>query len=507
MWSTRIKNVTDQIPKFNYYLLKDFRSEKIDNIPDVLDELFKQSILVISNHIGKGKPTLKYLGYRELTPDERVTNLRNEKGYSRNYSIRTSLCRNIEFIFEFEGEQYKMPIDVPYVDNYAVTIKGVPFYPIFTIVERGGVYRDDNCVVLQVMRAKLRFWREKIETFTSIEGDNFRASNITAKLHQKSRKLKNKPPLILHHLANYGFIKAMDMLGVSNTIMLVETPIPDKNYQHIKVRDDVYIRLHIPTLSKEAKRVVVGLLSIYSFWKKFTFKQLFDPNYYVFATGKWNYPNVTNIHLLYDNAMNHLNMNKTIIDPAAKKQHESVCIIYDDLDGLMTYMFKNIDYLVVEYSQNSNNLFSKKIAAADQMLSNMIKSFNTKLLDEIVNSKIGLKHETIKKLMYPQSYVRWVNSSPMFRGQPTIQNDNYLLSIGRSKFRTTANTELSSDRTGNNLSFGLLKAHPSFMVVESISVYPSNPVIAGSINPFLQIDNEGYILTPPWIKEIENVYN
>ena len=201
-------------------------------------------------------------------------------------------------------------------------------------------------------------------------------------------------------------------------------------------------------------------------------------------------------------------MNKTIIDPASKKQHSYVGIVYDDLDGLMTYMFNNIDYLIVEYSQNSNNLFTKKIAVSDQMLSSMIKKFNTKLLDEIVNTKVGLRHETIKKLMYPQSYIQWVNKSPMFRGQPTIHNDNFLLSIGKTKFRTTANTEMTNDRVGNNLSFGLLKADPSFIVVESITVYPSsNPVIAGSINPYLQIDDGGYIIRPDWVDEIEDIFD
>jgi hypothetical protein len=508
MWGTRLRDLTDKVPRINDYLLRDFRTEKIEHIPQVLESLFKQTISVISNHMGPDRPKLNYVSYRELQPEERVNNIRSRNGFSRNYSIRQSLSRNLEFIFEFMGEHYTMSVDVPYIENYSVLIQGVSFYPIFAIVEKGGLYRSDNSVILQVMRAKLRFWRETVEKFTTIEGRTESAFNITAKLHQASRGRQNNPPLILHHLACHGLINTIQMFGFSDVISFVKEPIPHKDYQHICVKKGIYIRVLNSGMTKDAKRMIIGLLSIYNFWKNFTFEEMFDSRYYIYATGKWNYPSVQNPHLLYDNALEYIHMNRTIIDPAAKKQHESIGIIYDDLDGLMLYMFKHIDELVVDYNQNNTNLYDKKIGAADQMLSLMIRKFNTKLFEEMINTKLGLRHETVKKLMYPQSYVQWVTNSTMFRGSPMLYNDNYLLGIGKARFRTTANAELSNDKTGNSLPISLLRADPSFMVVESISTYPtSNPVISGSINPFLQVDEDGYILKPGFHNEIEHVFD
>jgi hypothetical protein len=509
MWTTRIVELTKKIPRFNDSLLRDFRAKKIETIPSILEDLFRQTTWVIDNHMGPDKPRLKYLGHRELPPDERAYNIRNKDKYARNYSIRPSQSRTLEFLFEFLGEKYPMMVEVPYIDNYAIMAAGVPSYPLFAIVERGGLYRCNNMVVIQVVRAKLRFWRENVEQFKTVEGFVFSEFNITAKIHQGGRDGKRTvPPLILHHLANHGFYKTMCMYGVADIITLSDKVVPEDGYQHVRVRDEVYLRLKTCGLTREVQRIVVGLLSIFKFWKKYTFQDLFEPGYYILATGKWYYPSVTNVSMLYDNACDYIRMNNTILDQAAMRQHASIGIKYNNLDELMLYMFYNIDRLVVEYNENSNNLFDKKIGTAELMLSPLIRKFNTRLLDKVINSKVGIKAETVKTLMYPQSYSQWMKKSAMFRGAPSIYNDNWLLAIGKYRFRTTANAEITDDPTGSNLPFELLRADPSFMVVESILTYPSSrPVESGSINPFLQVDDEGYIIRPPWADEIKDVFD
>lgn len=509
MWSTTLREYTDQVPKFNYGLLRDFRSDKIKTIPLVLEALFRQTSDVIANMVGPDKPKLIYRKYRILPPEERAHLIRSEDKKTRTFSIRRSQSIKTEFEFEFDGQLYTMKIDVPYVDNYAMTIEGVNYFPLLTIVERGGLYRSTDTVILQVVRGKLSFWRDKPQTFTSIEGHTHKAYNIAAKLHQSNNGKKNgRAPLILQHLANHGFHKTMEMFEAKGIIELVKEPVDHKHYEHIMVKDGIYIRIRSDKITRNIKRLVVGLITIFKFHKKFEFETLLDARYYIAVTGEWYYPNAQTIALRYENACEYIRMNKTLLDPTAQAQHASIGIMYTSLDGLMEFMFNNIDEFIVDYDKNSTNLFDKKIGVSDQMLSPLISKFNTKLFNDILNAKEGVRHNTIKSLMYPQSYVKWVRDSRLFSSSSMFYNDNYLLGMGRSCYRTTANAEMSSDRTGSKLPIDLAKAHYSALAVESISYYPSSkPIESGSINPFLQVDEDGYILTPEWVAEIEHVYD
>jgi len=508
MWEDTLRALTDEIPRFNFDMLMDFRTRKIKTIPHVLEELFDQTTRVIANHVGYDKPMLKYKGNRVLPPEERVDMIRKQEKHSRTFSIRKSQSIKMEFIFEFAGNTYTMKVDVPYVDNYAITIEGVNYYPLLTIVERGGLYRSDNQVILQVMRARLAFWREKPVMFTSIEGSSYKAHMILAKLHQSNKgENKGKAPLLLQHLSVHGLEKTLDLFGMKKIISLVRDIKKSSKYEHIMIKDGIYLRILVSGFKRKAKRIVANLLEIYRFHPKFDFDALLDYRYYITVTGGWYYPSANTVALRYENACEFIRMNRTLIDPALQKQHASIGIVYDDLDGLMQFMFDNIDHYIADYHKNSNNLFDKKIGVADQMLSPLISKFNIKLFNEIINSKEGIRPNTVKSLMYEQSYVKWVRESSLFSSSSMFYNDNFLLGMGRSCYRTTANAEMSSNRRGGRMSVSLAKAHHSALAVESISYYPSSkPIDSGSINPFLVIDDDGYIQTPEWEDEIKNVF-
>lgn len=510
MWSNRVVRLTDKIPPFNDYLVEDFRSDKIDNIPVVLEMLFNQAIHVIDKYLDDDKPRLIYKGYRECTPDERDLKVRNANGYGKNYNIRKSLSRKLEFIFEFMDVKYIMDVNVPYVHNYAVTIDGIPFYPLFVIVDKGGMYRTNTQVILQVSRAKLRFTRAASVKFMTVEGGTFSESSITAKLHMAKRgKDKNHAPIILHHLSTHGLLESLKFFGVDKSISINNECVTKKGYQNIKVKDDVFIHIHTKTFKKREQRFVIGLLQIFKKWNHFGYDDIFDARYYLYAVGKWEYPNEARPKMIYGHALTFTKMNESIIDPGSMAQHNSVGIHYDNLDELLLQIFDNIDNIIYDYTQNSTNLFDRKLGVAEQMLSSIVHRFNTKLFNQMINTKEGVRPDTVKRLMYQQGYAKWIKNTNMFRGAPEIYNDNYLLAIGKSKFRTASNAEISSDRTGSDsIGLDLLKADPSTLAVESPCFFPSSkPVQAGSLNVFVDVNpNTGELLEPAFIDELKNVY-
>ena len=492
----------------------DFKADSLKAIPTILERLFEQSTRIIGEELSADMPKLKYLDYVELSPTERVMQLRSKTAKDRNYSIRKTMSRSFEFRFEYDGQNYSRIVNVPYVDNYAITIEGVPYYPLFVIVEKGGLYFDTNTVTFQVSRARLRFTRSSLKTVSTVEGFTFSGYNITAKLHMANRGRKREnTPIILYHLAKYGFKKAMAAFDMSD-VTLTDQYVASEEFYHVKVSANVYIKFPRGEIDVDKRRVIINLVQIYKFYKGFNLATVMDYKYYIFVLGKWLYPSVQDPNQAYNHVCEHLRSNRTLIDPGSVQQHASVGLIYDGLDDLMVVMFKNIDGMLIDYVNNSGNLYNRKIGVATQMLSHLIHEFNTKLYNEIIGSSTGIRHETIKLLMKDRSYISWVkNNTTMFRSSPMIYNDNYIFAIGRSKVRSSDNPEVGkrkgrNDKKNNKPSPLQLKADSSHLVVESATTVPqTNPGVGGSINPFLQVEQNGDIIEPEWSGEIANVFD
>ena len=510
MWNRILSQYSSKLPKFNDKMLLGFRESKIDAIPDYLDELFKQSVHMLDKYLPPEKDRLGYVGYSELTPEERVTYIRSKNNFSKKFEIQPSNFKIIKFEFRFREESFFMHVDVPFLDDHALMVSGIDYYPQFALVEKGGMHRIDDEVLLQVMRAKLKFWRRDRETFVTTDGRTFREVNVTCKIHQKSSAKRKYPPLLVYSLATIGsFDKTMEFyLGKPGIIQLTTTPKEEKGYTYIEVKPDIFLKVTEEGLTDQAvRRVITSLVVIYRFHGKFSVKDLQDVYYYRVAVGKWTYPTVSDNELLYKNAVNHLNMNESMLDMSAKIQHRSIGIKADTMDELLRQAFHDIDKWISSYQ--GNNLYQKKLGALDQMMSGLVRSFNTKLFNSIINSKTGLTRENVNKLMMAGMYKSWISTSPMYRGRPIRYNDNYLLTIGAKRFRSTENDEMGGTKsTKSELPKSVLLAHPSQMVVESILCYPSSaPIESGSINPFLQIDDDGNVIPPEWAHEIETIFD
>ena len=230
--------------------------------------------------------------------------------------------------------------------------------------------------------------------------------------------------------------------------------------------------------------------------------------YYKTVLGKYTYPSNTNAQLLFDNARKHLETTDTLLDPPAQYQLSQIGIKVKDIYELLLVAFFNIDQWIVGY--NPTNLYEKKIGALDQIMAPLVAIVNSKLFQIVNNRNEGLTQETVKRFTTSASqHESWLMGNSMFRANPTICNDNWLIAIGASKFRSLENTETkASPNGGRNMPVALLKAHPSQLVVESIlTLPPSNPIVGGNVNPMLRIDEDGNIIKPDWADEIDHVFD
>lgn len=499
---------SDLLPDFNDDFLLHFRENSIKKIPDYLDVMFQESVKLF-----KGR--LRYIGYQRLTPDERIEYIRNNTILKKKIQIQKSSFEQLKFIFEFENVQYPLHISIPYLDHGAVILSDTQYFPMFAIVERGGLHRIQDGLIIKVMRAPLTFRRSEQFVFTTTDGRVCREIVPTVKIHQGKRgrgKKAGVTPIILYHLVELSFDKTMQYYGFQpGEISLVPKMEESNEYSHIEIREDIYLKVHNSCLDDLFKRrMIASYLMCLTEYTRFGLRDLIatHPVYYKTVLGKYTYPSTTNAQLLYDNAEKHLETTATLLDPPAQYQLATIGIQVNGIYELLREVFYNIDRWIVSYEPT--NLFSKKIGSLSQLMAPLVSSINTKLFGVINAKNEGLTPDTVKRFVTTASQGEsWMMANSVFRANPTICNDNSLLTVLTKRFRSLENTETKSTTGGRNMPVALLKAHPSQLVVESIlALPPSAPVVSGEINPMIQVDMEtGFFIIPSWYKEISHVFD
>lgn len=499
---------SDLLPDFNDDFLLHFREDSIKKIPDYLDVMFRESVKLF-----KGR--LRYIGYQRLTPDERIKYICNNTILKKKIQIQKSSFEQLKFIFEFESVEYPLHISIPYLDHGAVILSDTQYFPMFAIVERGGLHRIQDGLIIKVMRAPLTFRRSEQFVFTTTDGRVYREIVPTVKIHQGKRgrgKKAGVTPIILYHLVELSFEHTMQYYGFQpGEISLVPMTERSDDYSYIEIRDDIYLKVHNSCFDDLFKRrVIASYLMCLTEYTRFGLRDLIatHPVYYKTVLGKYTYPSTTNAQLLYDNAEKHLETTATLLDPPAQYQLSTIGIQVNGIYELLREVFFNIDRWIVSYEPT--NLFSKKIGSLSQLMAPLVSSINTKLFGVINAKNEGLTHDTVKRFVTTASQgENWMMANSVFRANPTICNDNSLLTVLTKRFRSLENTETKSTTGGRNMPVALLKAHPSQLVVESIlALPPSAPVVSGEINPMVQVDMDtGFFIVPDWYKEISHVFD
>ena len=515
---TEISNeISSSMRQFNDDLIYGFRKRRISCIPQYLDSSFRQMVAFFNNQ-------LKYVGYRTLTPEERLDYAFDNmirKGY---VSIRRTDTSNVRFEFEFNGDPYYIYIEVPYLRNECVMFNDTEYYPLFPIVERGGVnVTDSHTVIIKVMRIPITFGRrpsDKVQ-LSAVSGRQYWDLLLTVKIYQgEVGKSGERIPLILYNLCRLGFIKAMEMYGVKPKEISVvpEANDEDEDFEYFMLPNGLYLKADRDRLSDDMffRRVVVSLFVTFITNTVFTPADVLgnETEYYCTTLGKMigskNRQAPMNA-LILRNAITHLDMTDLMLDSVAIKKLSSVGIIVNDIYDLLKYMFFNIDDMIVSY--NPINLYDKMIGSLDQLMAGVIRRIVNNQYN-VINSKRGINMtpEVFKTFCKKASRnASWISTAPVFRPKPTVYNSNFLMSVGAKRFLSLDSIE-SQGRGGKRKSTKtpphLLESHPSQIVVTSLLDIPSsNPVATGSITPYLKVDEEGNIIKPPYAKELEHVFD
>lgn len=497
-----IKHHSDKLPDFNDKLLLEYRANAISTLKNHISDMLRSSIQML-----KGK--LTYKGFSVLSPEEHIQYIKTNAILNRRYPLQWNTVEICKFLFEFESVEYPIYIPIPYLKNGAITIDGTNHYPLFSIVEKGGLHVLDNGVVIKLPSIPLAFNRNIKTEIQTVEGAVYVSDMVTCKIHQKTKD-KNLVPVILYHMTAFPLAEVLDRFGFrGDDFKLVREVEPSDNAVHIDLGNDTFLRVRTKIFDNiHTRRFVAEYVSIIRQVSKFRFADLPHQRFYTAVLGSYFTPAYKSVEEQYGNAINHLQSMDNVLDNASIYQLSHVDINVSNFYELLHAVHFNIDQWIVGY--DPTNLYSKKVGSLAQLMAPLVSNINMKIY-AIVNDNRPLTTARVKSFVAGASQLSWRVPQDCFRGNPTIYNDNWFCAIGVKKFRSLDNLENRGFGRGGKkqtVSKRLLTAHPSQLVVESaLSLPSSNPVIGGDINPFLLIDDDGNIIRPDWANDIEHVFD
>lgn len=503
-WNDVVAGVREQLPQFNDYLLMGFRKEQVDSSPEFMDKVFKESVRTIQT-----RAQLNYLGYRVVRPEEQVEYLLGSPTSKDKINIQRSELQLCEYLFEFEGEQLKVYLFLPYLCRNLIVINDTEYNVLNLIIDKL-IVRTTDGVIVKVMKQPINFWRNKHFSFKSVNGDEYRDVLVTTKAFGGRKKTSIDITIVLYLMAEYGFEQAMRKLSVQNVSFTDAVSQDDEEYSYFEVKENIYLKTLTDDMESVSHRRVVAAI-LYSL-KYFTddiyaAEDVYQCFTYRMILGKCLHGRNYNRLLAEGHCESHLESLRTYLDEITKNRlYSERRIECKNIFDLFVYVFYNIDDWLVSY--RPNDLFEKRLGGVDTLLSHMVEMVNNQFYN-IMSKNKQLKRQQISKAMrFNVMGISNIYDSPGVRSKPSAYNDNELFSVLIKKERPLTSANANKAKPGNTITSKEHQFSPSMLAIESVwSISSSNPGISGDINPFAVIDENGRFLKDkmPWYKEIESI--
>lgn len=512
-----VSKVKEHLPKFNDYLLNDFRKNQIETSIEFVSESFYEAVKILKNI------KVEYLGYRIFTPEERFQIEINESIIKKSVNIRRNELVLVGFDFKCNDKIYTIKLYIPYLFEDFLIINNTKYSVHFSFIERTFSMIKDG-ISIKVVQSPLKFHNKYINSIKSVEGNEYFAVIITAKIHRKNRKKSKKEiqQTIVHYLlAKYGFYGTINLFGFNqNDIDFVDTVIKDEEYEFFQLkattkdRNGIYIKAKKDLLKKNEifKRLIININYILTAFKKYTLENIineYSADFFRLLLGKIIHGRNVHKAMIYEYMNRHFHSFNYYLDSIMKETFKADGIILNDIFDLLVYIFINFDKIQHEFK--NNNLYKKKIVVFQIILSKIIIENIYSNFYRFENSNNAKKESYIKGAfkISPKKIGAMYNMQNI-RLNSAYYNDNILLGILSHVIKnfssSISHTKSSKGKNNINLGSSYNYFHHSIAANESLVGFSSsNPTASCIINPYALIDSDGCFIEGDYAKQLNKM--
>lgn len=500
-----VQKIGDDLPQFNDYLLRQFRKQKIDEMVTYLDLHFRNVVKPLFQEV-------EYVGYKILSPVEEAQwriYYSPEKG---KININFTSCRVVKYTLKLDDTYHHMFIQLPYMDpaNKCIYYNNNEYYPLLVISERL-IRAGDDEVTIKLAQAALKFVRGPKQTIKSTDGQAFTEYVIGTVLHTNTKNKEHKaPPLVLYHLLQYGFIGTLEKYGFRpEDIEITDYEKPDDEHMFFGLPGNKFVKVKKHILkgndritTKNNIRFLIGIIRSFKTTSKYSVEDVYRSGTQLFFMMMGHF--ISNInredHRIIKYAKDHYNSYSVMLDPTMRNHFQQAGYPCEDMGDLLLHVFSNLDTWLID---QPNNLFGKMFSLLELTISNLIEKISREMYS-VINSKNkgGINQSKIatfvKKVSNHNAY--WFAN--VCRVGTTVIHNNWLMTIGLRYERQF------KSQTAGKPPAEMQVSHYSWISTKSLLCLPSQkPIVTGTINPYVPIDQDGVIHPHSFSGEISDIFD
>ena len=506
-----LRGVTDELPKFNRYMLEKHHKKAVDAIPDFIQQVYQEAVSILM------PGQIRVRGYRPLLPQERVE---KEINLRRDYNVNIHASELDMYEFQFEdtetGALHHTYIYIPYMVNCFLKINGKRYSIPHTITEKVFGRTPNDEITLRVIRAPLKFSRPtRFSLVSAVDPTRVTSEWVhAAHIHMGRTKHVKAHMTILNYICSkFGFVEALKRFGLEEDDMVFTDTIADDTdaYEYYVAKSQkghekspLYLKVRHELLDQtQYKKIVANMLYTTTLFHYHTVGNMYDPSAFIYRImmGKIISGFDAKDASALNDANSHITSLDTYLDGITKQRLWRFNIKVNDIYEFLQYIFTELDYIIV--NSVPQDLYDKRIETMENVL---IDIFFTDVFNSVYrlekNNKPPVVEDVIKAIS--GKIHRFEKLDGHLPTQPSHYNDCRLAACGLTKIRQSGTNRKSTAKPGPDSPYS--RFHPSIPVVETMAAFSGdNPTTDGLINPFCPITEDGAIVRPHYADEIDTL--
>ena len=401
--------------KFNKDIGNGLARPYVEILPEYLSTVFKSAVSTLSDDVG-----FIYKGYRKLTPLEDFYNNINASATKNIVDISRNYLYKVEYGFEYNGEEIKRVIALPYVNKGSYLKLSDAHYSLAPVLSEYPVSPAPGELFIRILRDKLNI--KKMYRNILIDGEKVSVQVIHSRSYKLISNVNEVIPIALYGFLKYGFYGLFKKLF--NTVPIIVNNEMDLskyredyieytttglkprglkviNYNKhsvsilIKREDrtpvlDIYVASLIYSLDM-APLYANNIISVADVNKPvttyFTLNDIDDESlFWITLLGKIIFKNKYTLDRVQIDMIEHINILNGYLDSVVKKRLLDINIDVEDFFELLIWSINNFNDLVMKYDTYASNHKNRYLDLPYYILYDLIVGINKSFLEIKRNS-------------------------------------------------------------------------------------------------------------------------
>ncbi|QXN70464.1 putative RNA polymerase beta subunit [Bacillus phage vB_BspM_AgentSmith] len=508
--------IKERTPKFNKQLVEGLCYHRLKDAISYIDQFIRYSCEQ------KTDTNLRYLGFKEVTPQEELKFLFN-KSNRVTYDIARNDIYLVKFIFQYgeEEEIRESYFYMPFLEKgNSMHMSGNKFL-ISPVLADKVISIGEQIIFINILTAKYSF--NRLHHNVSVDGAFRRVPLVLGELYKNQVKklqdtTKAKPTIMHYLLANYGYTKTMQMLlgfvptpvydyTGSDKVVIASTGLKPRGYiKDASIYEPTKIKFLIDH-SQYNEEVLYCIGNLYyvldNFPDRISIEELDNTTIWRWLLSEIIHTGLHSLSYLNEKINAHFNDLSSDFDIVTRKKLKDIDVDVTNLIELLLVIFKNFNSWML--TSNDRNLYHSKTYEVESYVLSYLTSRITRAVLDINKEEMRTQGGLLESKTVDKIFKKYFGLRSVFgiRKETTfVSTVNY--SGDHLYFKRTS---IVSEQESDFVNVGVKETNTSERkkIVASMATIGSilglskkNPTPLIHLNPYCNIDyNSGTVLPHP----------